>query len=102
MDNLKKTLEVLRKFEGIIHESNFEQFTIDFVQNKEMELNDVISVGEQEGFGEYVRKCGTPTVKQDGKESNLCTWSKGRYLIMLEFDKNGVFLSKRQEVLLKR
>lgn len=56
MDNLKKALNVLRKFEGTIHESNFEQFTIDFVQNKEMELNDVISVGEQEGFGEYAER----------------------------------------------
>ena len=63
-----------------------------------------IKIGDFNGkhYDEFVRKCGTPTVKQDGKESNLCTWAKGRYLIMLEFDKNGIFLSKKQEVLLKR
>ena len=56
MEKLKEVLEVLRKFEGKVHESSFEQFTIDFVQNNESHINDVISVGELEWFGEYAER----------------------------------------------
>lgn len=39
MNDLKAILEIVRKYEDLIHKVEFEQFTIDFFQNTEMKLN---------------------------------------------------------------
>lgn len=42
MKNLEAILEIVRKYEDLIHKVEFEQFTIDFFQNTEMKLNNEI------------------------------------------------------------
>ena len=63
-----------------------------------------VKVGDFNGksYTDFVKACGAPTVTQNTVSGTLCTWSKGKYLIMLEFNQAGKFVSKRQEVLLKR
>lgn len=39
MKELQKLLEIFRDFETIIHQEEFSQFTIDFIQNEEMHIN---------------------------------------------------------------
>ena len=56
MEILRQLLEILRNFEKKVSETNYEQFTIDFVQNNETHINDIISIGELEGFGEYAER----------------------------------------------
>lgn len=36
---LQQALEIFRYYEGKIHSGNYEQFTIDFVQDNEVDLN---------------------------------------------------------------
>ena len=38
MEKIKKLLKIVRKFENVIHKSEYEQFTIDFVQNNAIDL----------------------------------------------------------------
>ena len=47
MENLQLILKVLRKYEGLIHESEYSQFTIDFIQNNEMDVDAIIDDGDQ-------------------------------------------------------
>ncbi len=53
MNSLKKLLEILRKYESIIHASEYSQFTIDFIQDNESDIDDV---EEQERFGKYAAR----------------------------------------------
>ena len=39
MKDLQEILEIVRKYEDLIHKKEYEQFTIDFFQNTEMRLN---------------------------------------------------------------
>ena len=40
MKKLEELLEIFRDFEAIIHQQEFSQFTIDFIQNEEMHVNE--------------------------------------------------------------
>lgn len=62
-----------------------------------------VSMGDFNGktYTEFVRTCGRPTAIKKVGTGTLCTWHKGKYLVVLEFDSAGKFTAKRNEVLLK-
>lgn len=77
--SLKNALKVLRDFETKIHVSSFKQFTIDFIQNNESHLNDVVMVGNVDGFGEYA----------DATESDILGTIKYEVDCILDIIKDG-------------
>lgn len=42
MKKLETLLEIFRDFEQIIHQEQYSQFTIDFIQNEEMYVNEML------------------------------------------------------------
>lgn len=42
MKKLEELLEVFKDFEAVIHQQEFSQFTIDFIQNEEMHVNESV------------------------------------------------------------
>lgn len=78
MKILKQLLEILREFEELIHNDDFEQFTIDFVQNEEMYINENVDEGNLTdiqcsdllGSVNYQIGCILDIMKE-GKDKNL-------------------------------
>ena len=76
---LKQALEIFRYYEDKIHSGNYEQFTIDFIQDNEVDLNDYIEEEKNErrikdiiGSLHYQTSCILKIIKE-GKDKELFT-----------------------------
>lgn len=74
---LKQALEIFRYYEDKIHSFNYEQFTIDFIQNNEVDLNFHIDEELEEqrikdivGSLHYQTSCILEIIKE-GKDKEL-------------------------------